>query len=114
MQDAWAIAVDVVSWACLLGGGAFCLIGAIGMLRLPDTYTRMHGAGVIDTGGTCFIFLGLALQSGLSLVTVKLILIYAFLLFTGPITTHALASAALANGLRPLEGNPKGDPPSKT
>ena len=115
MHPALALAIDVLSWAALLGGGAMCVIGGIGVLRLPDVYTRMHAASLIDTGGVFLIMLGLALQAGLSMVTVKLAIIVAFLLFTGPITTHALAAAALHEGIKPDEGaTPRGGEPSKT
>ena len=105
------MAVFVLSWACILGGSAFCLIGAIGVLRLPDVFTRMHGASLIDTGGAFLLLAGLALQAGFSLVTVKLALIFAFMLFTSPMTTHALATAALNEGVKPLENIP---PPGET
>jgi multicomponent Na+:H+ antiporter subunit G len=98
------IAVEVLSWVAIVGGVALCAIGAIGALRLPDVYTRMHGVSLIDTGGAFLVLLGLALQAGFGLVSVKLVLIYAFLVFTGPITTHALAAAALQSGVRPKEG----------
>ncbi len=90
-----ALAVDVLSWACLLLGTGFALIGAIGIIRLPDVFARMHGAGMIDTLGAAMILLGLMLQAGLTLVTVKLILIGVFLFFTSPATTFALAPMAV-------------------
>ncbi len=96
-----ALAVDVLSWTCLLLGTGFALIGAIGIIRLPDVFARMHGAGMIDTLGAAMILLGLMLQAGLTLVTVKLILIGVFLFFTSPATTFALARAALAAGASP-------------
>ena len=97
-----ATVVDILSWICLLGGGFFVLAGGIGVLRLPDFYTRIHAAGVTDTMGAWSILLGLALQAGWSLVTVKLGLIFLFLFFTSPTAAHALAKAALHGGLRPL------------
>ena len=97
-----ALLADIVSWICLLAGGGLALIGGIGLLRLPDVFARMHGAGVIDTLGLGLILLGLIVQAGLTLVTVKLVLILVFVLFTSPITTHALARACLHAGVRPL------------
>jgi multicomponent Na+:H+ antiporter subunit G len=94
-------AIDVAS-AVLLGlGSIFAVIGGIGMVRLPDFYTRMHGAGITDTMGAGLILTGLMLQAGFSLVTVKLVLILAFLFFTTPTSTHALAKAAFGSGLKP-------------
>jgi multicomponent Na+:H+ antiporter subunit G len=109
------IALDAVSWVCLLAGAAVALIGGLGLLRLPDVFARMHGAGMIDTAGLGLILLGLMPQAGATLVTAKLILILAFVLFTSPIGTHALARACLHGGVRPLtrERRATGDEPSK-
>lgn len=96
-----AAALDIASWILLVAGALLAVVGGIGMLRLPDFFTRMHAASVTDTGGMLLILLGLALQAGWSLVTAKLALIALFLLFTSPTATHALASAALRAGLRP-------------
>jgi multicomponent Na+:H+ antiporter subunit G len=107
-----ALALDIASWICLVGGSIVALIGAIGVVRLPDVYTRMHGTGMIDTLGAGLILLGLMLQAGHWLVTVKLILIGVFLFFTSPTTTFALARAALNAGVKPIVTAGKaGSPP---
>ncbi len=97
---------DVLGWLCLIAGPAFCFIGALGILRLPDVFTRMHGAGIVDTFGIGLTLLGLMFYAGLSMVTVKLALIVVFVLLTGPTATHALARAALNGGAVPLLGKP--------
>ncbi len=89
------------SWACLLFGAGFCFIGGLGLLRLPDFYSRIHGSGVTDTLGAGLVLLGLGFQSGLSLVTVKLVMIAIFLLLVSPVATHAIARAARHSGLVP-------------
>jgi multicomponent Na+:H+ antiporter subunit G len=94
--------LDYASWACLVAGGAFCLIGAVGLVRMPDFYTRIHAASVTDTLGAALVLLGLGLQAGLTLVTVKLVMIALLILLTTPTATHALAKAALTRGLEPL------------
>lgn len=104
-------ALDALSWACLLAGGVFCMIGAAGMLRMPDFYTRMHAASVVDTLGAGLILVGLALQAGLSLVAAKLAMIGLLIFFASPTSTHALARAALLRGVKPLLA-PE-EPPSK-
>lgn len=111
-----ALLVDAISWAFIVVGAAFAIIGAVGILRLPDVFSRMHGAGIIDTLGAGLILVGLMFQAGLSLVTVKLILIVVFVLYTSPTTTHALARAALNGGVNPLIDPKKasGDEPSET
>jgi len=95
------IFLDVLSWAFILGGIFFVVVGAIGLLRMPDIFTRLHAAGMTDTMGSGFILVGLCFQSGLSLNLARLLLIWAFLLLTSPISTHALARAALSGGVEP-------------
>ncbi|MEO6363544.1 MAG: monovalent cation/H(+) antiporter subunit G [Caldimonas sp.] len=94
--------VDALSWACLVAGGFFCIVGALGMLRMPDFYTRMHAASVVDTLGAALVLLGLVLQAGATLVSAKLGMIGLLLFFTSPTAAHALARAALARGLEPV------------
>ena len=62
-------------------------------------HKRMHGASLIDTMGVGMIFLGLMVQAGFTLVTVKLLMICAFVLWTTPTATHALARAARVSGI---------------
>jgi multicomponent Na+:H+ antiporter subunit G len=92
---------DTLSWICIVGGAVLGLIGGIGMHRLPDFYSRMHAAGITDTLCAALFLLGLGFQAGLSLATFKLLLIFAFLLFTNPTASHALGNAALFSGLKP-------------
>jgi multicomponent Na+:H+ antiporter subunit G len=89
------VLIDLLSWLILLGGVAFALIGSVGLLRMPDFYTRLHAAGITDTLGAGLILLGLMLQAGWTLISVKLLLILIFLWLTSPIATHALSRAAL-------------------
>jgi multicomponent Na+:H+ antiporter subunit G len=99
-----AAVLDVVSWALLSAGGLFVLIGGIGALRMPNLYTRMHAASVTDTLGAILVLAGLMLQAGLTLATVKLVIILLFMLATSPTASYALASAALLSGIRPDAG----------
>ena len=96
--------LDALSWLALISGSLFVMIGALGVVRLPDMFSRMHGAGVIDTLGAGLILLGLILQAGWGIVGLKLLLIGLFLYFTSPTTSHALARAALDSGLKPFLG----------
>lgn len=91
---------DLLSWALLLAGSAFCVLGGIGLLRFPDFYTRVHAAGLTDTLGAGLILIGLMFQGGLSMVTIKLALILVFILITSPTATHALVKAAFAYGIK--------------
>jgi multicomponent Na+:H+ antiporter subunit G len=86
-----------------LGAGAFFILAAgIGVLRLPDVFARLHAAGMKDTMGSALTLIGLMLLGGLSLVTVKLILIWALLWFTCSVATHSVARAAFLGGVRPV------------
>jgi multicomponent Na+:H+ antiporter subunit G len=77
------------------------IVGGIGIVRMPDFFTRLHPSGLIDTMGAALIVGGLMLQAGLTQTSIKLGLIVVFLLFTSPTATHAVAHAALARGLKP-------------
>ena len=94
--------VYFMSWICLAAGGLFCVTGALGLVRMPDFYTRMHAASVIETLGAGLILLGLLLQAGLTLIAVKLLMIGLLIFFTSPTATHALAKAAYARGVAHL------------
>ena len=96
------VALDIASWIAFALGSFFLIVGAIGMIRLPDFWSRLHGAGVIDTAGAELILLGMAFQAGLTQTTIKLGLIGLFLFFTSPTGTHAVANAAFIAGIRPL------------
>lgn len=93
--------VDIASWAFILAGSAFIVIGAVGLVRMPDLYTRMHAASVSDTLGAGLLITGLVLQAGFTLVTLKLLFLMALFVFTGPVATHALAQAALGEDIKP-------------
>lgn len=96
--------LDVLIWVLILAGSAFVITGGIGLLRLPDFYTRIHAAGITDTLGTWLIIMGLMLHEGLTLGSAKLAMLLFFLLATGPLSSHALAKAAFMRGLDPLQG----------
>jgi multicomponent Na+:H+ antiporter subunit G len=106
------LVVQWASWLCLSGGAVFCVIGGIGLLRLPDVYARTHGSAITDTLGAGLILAGLMLQAGLSLICVKLLLVFAFMLLTGPAAGHALVKAAYAHGIRAKLQNRGKDSPA--
>jgi len=91
-----------ISWAFLVLGGFLCISGAVGLIRFPDFFTRMHAASVTDTLATALIVGGLLLQSDAWIVQVKLVMVLIFVLLTSPTASHALAKAALHGGLQPL------------
>ena len=84
----------------LVGGGVFFMVtGAVGMVRFPDVYTRMHAAGKCDTLGSLLVLTGLACHEGFALVSAKLLIVAAFILVTSPTATHAIARSARRNRL---------------
>lgn len=93
---------DIIGGALITIGAFFYVVGAIGIYRMPDVFTRMHAAGISDTVGAGLLLTGMMFLAGFSLVTVKLVIILGFILFTSPIATHALAQAALHEGLKPV------------
>lgn len=99
--------VNLLSWILLIGGGLLVIISAIGLLRLPDVFTRFHATGIADTLGASLIIFGLLLQTEPSIASVKLIMILLFLLFTGPTAIHAIAKAAIKGGFEPKLGGSK-------
>lgn len=107
-----ATVIDAASWVLLIAGGSFCVVGAAGLLRMPDLFTRMHAASVIDTLGIGLIVIGLMLQAGWSLISLKLLAILAIYFFASPIATHAQALAALHRGVKPLLAGGKETRPS--
>ena len=92
-------ALDVLTAVLLVAGGLFCVVGGIGLHRFSGFYQRTHAASVTDTAGAGLMLLGLMFQGGVSLVTLKLILVLTFLLFTSPAIAHALVKAAHGHGL---------------
>lgn len=91
----------------LLTGTVICIIGGVGLIRMPDFYTRAHAASVPDTlGAGCMIigmiFFTLAIDGGLDyrlLVIAKLLSIGVFILATSPIAGHAVTRAAYERGI---------------
>lgn len=109
-----AALVDALSWACLLLGGGFVITGGMGILRMPDVYTRAHATSLTDMAGAALMLSGLMVQAGPTLLTVKLIFILIFLWATSPVSTHALINAAFAADLKPiLAHDDSGAPPAR-
>jgi len=93
--------LQVAGALLLVAGTLFMLIGSIGVLRLPDFYSRTHAATNVDTLGIFLFVIGLAVKEGAQLTTLKLVLVALFILLVNPVGTHALASSALSYGLKP-------------
>lgn len=94
--------IDIVSWVLLVAGGFFCVVGGLGLNRMPDFYTRLHAASVTDTLGAGLLLGGMVLQAGFTLVAAKLVVVGLLIFFTSPAAAHAIARAALGRGVKPL------------
>jgi multicomponent Na+:H+ antiporter subunit G len=92
---------ELLASAFLVSGAFFVLVGGIGVLRMPDLYTRMHAASVTETMGTLLLMIGLMILAGWSLPGFKLFATLLFLLFTGPVAAYAVANTALIAGVKP-------------
>ena len=99
--------VVLIGQLMVLAGVAFCIFGGIGMLRLPDFYTRTHAASLTDGIGAGLVLWGLILVSGFTLTSVKLLMVAVLILVTSPTASHALVKAAYAAGV----GWKRGDDP---
>lgn len=91
--------ITALAVALMVGGVFFLAVGSLGIVRLPDFYTRMHAQGKADTLGGLLLVAGLALHCGLQLSTVKLLLLLVFIAVANPTATHALSRAAYRSGL---------------
>ena len=94
---------EIFSWIFILLGSLLILIGSIGLIRLPDFWSRLHGASITDTGGVLFLLIGMMIQAGSIWIFLKLIAIGIFLFISSPTASHAIANAAYVT----LGYNPK-------
>jgi multicomponent Na+:H+ antiporter subunit G len=93
--------VTILALVFLVSGFFFIVVAAIGVIRFPDFYTRLHAAGKGDTLGIALFVIGLALYNGFNLVSLKLFLIVLFIFLANPIGGHVLSRAAFKSELKP-------------
>lgn len=93
--------INTLSLAFIIIGLFFMVVGAVGLVRLPDFYTRAHASGKCDTLGEGMMLIGFMLYEGLSLITVKLLLLVIFIFISSPTAVHALVNVAYARGVIP-------------
>ena len=92
---------ELVGIFFIILGVPFFLSGTVGLLRLPDIYTRLHALTKADNVGLGFIVLGLAVQSTSWLEVVKLFLIWFLVLLASATSCHLVADAALRRNIKP-------------
>lgn len=104
------MSANVLAWlaaALIVAGSLVCLIGAIGVLRLPDCYSRMHAASKAGALGAALILAGVAAATG-GTTTLAVVFALAVVLASAPLAAHAVSRAAYRAGIRPVTG-PLGD-----
>jgi len=93
--------MDLIAIALILAGLFFLIVAAIGMLRLPDVFTRSHALSLTDSLGAFLVLAGLAIYQGFSLNLLKILVVLALLYLLNPVVSHATIRAALRSGLKP-------------
>lgn len=101
----------LVGAVIMVAGTVFCIIGAVGLLRLPDVFARMHAASLVDTLGMLLLILGMMVIEGFTQNTAKLLIIAIFILLTAPVATHALSRTTLKEGVKPRLADEADDSP---
>ena len=89
-----------------LGLGVFFMFfGALGIIRFPDLYTRLHPAGKAGTAGVISIFIGLIILTGWSALAMRIVLITLFIVITSPVAAHVIARGAIEAGVKPWKND---------
>jgi multicomponent Na+:H+ antiporter subunit G len=96
---------DILGLCLILTGLTFMALGSLGIVRLPDFFSRAHAASKVDTVGIAVVLLGIAVTAGFTLSSGKVLLAALFVLLTNPVAAHALARAALFQGQKPWRRN---------
>ncbi|MDP2845259.1 MAG: monovalent cation/H(+) antiporter subunit G [Candidatus Methanoperedens sp.] len=91
---------NVISAIFIIAGLFFIVVGTIGLLRLPDFYSRMHATGKCDTLGVGLTITGLMIYNGFNFISVELLFLVIFIFIANPVATHAIARAAYKVGLQ--------------
>ena len=90
---------DLLTCFFLLSGGIFSFLAAVGVLRMPDLFTRMHAATKVGTVGVSLIAIGVMVHFGTLTVNTRGLLIIAFFLLTAPVAAHMIGRAAYRSGV---------------
>jgi multicomponent Na+:H+ antiporter subunit G len=92
--------IELIAYLFFGVGGACALIGAMGILRFPDVYNRLHANTVIIVGGVIMTLLGVSVLYGISMYSLKALLIALFMFIANPVGAHAIARAAHKSGVK--------------
>ena len=97
--------MTILAIVLILIGLLFLVIGSIGMLRLPDVFTRAHALSLTDSLGALFVMGGLAVYEGFSTNLLKILVVLGLVYLLNPVIAHATVRAAYRSGLRPGAGS---------
>jgi len=97
--------LNILALVCIGIGLFFMVVGAVGLIRLPDFYTRAHASGKCDTLGEGMMLIGFILYEGMTLISVKLLLLALFIFISSPTAVHALVNVAHSRGIKPWKGD---------
>ena len=95
--------MDILSIIFIVPGLFFLTVAAIGVIRLPDVFSRSHAVSLADSVGAFLMLVGIALHEGLSINMLKILVVLVLLYILNPVIAHATVRAALRSGLKPLE-----------
>jgi multicomponent Na+:H+ antiporter subunit G len=98
--------INIIAMALMAFGAFFMITGAVGLLRLPDFYTRLHATGKCDTLGEVLLIVGFMIYEEWTFLTIKLFFLMVFIFIANPVATHAIMKAAYVTGVKPWK---KGD-----
>ena len=93
--------MDILSIIFIVPGLFFLTVAAIGVIRLPDVYSRSHAVSLTDSLGASLMLVGIAFHEGLDTNTLKILVVLALLYILNPVIAHATIRAALRSGLKP-------------
>ncbi len=96
-----------VGGVLVLVGALLTIVGAVGLLRFPDVYSRLHATSVTDTGAGTLMIVGMILLSPTGWIALKLVFIWVFMFLANPTASHAIANAAYTAGVEPKIGPPR-------
>lgn len=92
---------ELIANILVIAGSLFIFSTAIGMIRFPDFYTRLHAGSKCLVGGGVSTLLGCIILKGYSFISLKLLIIIAFLIISNPVAIHAIARSAHKYGIKP-------------
>ena len=92
--------LEILAAIFVLSGVFFMTVSSLGLIRLPDFYSRTHAVGKSETLGAILVLIGLAIYNGFNIGSLKLLIILAFIFIANPTATHAICRAALRSGLQ--------------